>query len=129
MCLDSALDVLRELAATVIDPVELPGAAGISDPEWVSLLHEFKCEINAHLRALPGHAPRSLAELTDFNIHNGTSVLARFGQEIFVQAEATSGDRADPAARAARAEASSRARSAGCRWACRFSARRGVSRP
>jgi amidase len=110
--LDSALDVLRDLGATVLDPVELPGAAGIADPEWVSLLHEFKREINGYLRALPGHPPRSLAELIDFNIHNAPSVLAHFGQEIFVQAEATSGDPADPAALAARAEAGSRAREA-----------------
>jgi amidase len=110
--LDAALSVLRDLGATVLDPVELPGAAEIGDPEWVSLLHEFKREINGYLRAVPGHAPRSLAELIDFNIHNGPSVLAHFGQEIFVQAEATSGDPADPAALAARAEAGSRAREA-----------------
>jgi amidase len=110
--LDRALDVLRDLGATVIDPVELPGAAGIGDSEWFSLLHEFKREINGYLRALPGHAPRSLAELIDFNIRNGSAVLAHFGQEIFLQAEATSGDPADPAAQAARAEATGRAREA-----------------
>jgi amidase len=110
--LDRALDVLRDLGATVIDPVELPGAAGIGDSEWFSLLHEFKREINGYLRALPGHAPRSLAELIDFNIRNGSAVLAHFGQEIFLQAEATSGDPADPAAQAARAEAAGRAREA-----------------
>ncbi|MGH3067409.1 MAG: amidase family protein, partial [Streptosporangiaceae bacterium] len=71
--LDAALDVLRDLGATVVDPVELPGAAGIGDPEWVSLLNEFKREINGYLRAVPGQAPRSLAELIDFNIHNGPS--------------------------------------------------------
>jgi amidase len=110
--LDQALDVLRDLGATVVDPVELPGAAGIEGPEWSSLLHEFKRDINGYLRALPGSAPRSLADLIDFNIRNGPSVLARFGQEIFLQAEATSGDPADPAARAARAEATARAREA-----------------
>jgi len=110
--LDRALAVLRDLGATVLDPVELPGAAGIGDPEWSSLLHEFKREINGYLRALPGHAPRSLAELIDFNIRNGSAVLAHFGQEIFLQAEATSGDPADPAAQAARAEAAGRAREA-----------------
>ena len=103
--------MLRDFGATVLDPVELPGAAGISDPNG------FRCcmnlsEINGFLRAVPGHAPRSLAELIDFNIHNGPSVLAHFGQEIFIQAEATSGDPADPAALAARAEAASRAREA-----------------
>jgi amidase len=110
--LDQALDVLRDLGATVVDPVELPGAAGIEGPEWLSLLHEFKRDINGYLRALPGPAPRSLADLIDFNIHNGPSVLARFGQEIFLQAEATSGDPADPAAQATRAEATARAREA-----------------
>jgi amidase len=64
------------------------------------------------LDVLPGPAPRSLADLIDFNIHNGPSVLARFGQEIFLQAEATSGDPADPAAQATRAEATARAREA-----------------
>jgi amidase len=110
--LDTALGVLRDLGATVLDPVELPGAAGVSDPEWVSLLHEFKREINGYLRAMPGPAPRSLAELIDFNIHNAPSVLAHFGQEVFIQAEATSGDPAEPAALAARDEAASRAREA-----------------
>jgi len=110
--LDQALIVLRDLGATLLDPVELPGAAGIGDPEWLSLLHEFKCDINAYLRALPGHPPRSLAELIDFNIRNGPSVLAHFGQEIFLRAEATSGDPADAAALAARAEATGRAREA-----------------
>jgi amidase len=110
--LGQALAVLRDLGATVLDPVELPGAAGIGDPEWLSLLHEFKRDINGYLRALPGHPPRSLAELIDFNIRNGPTVLAHFGQEIFLQAEATSGDPADPAAQAARAEATGRAREA-----------------
>ncbi len=122
--LDAALGVLRDLGATVLDPVELPGAAGISDPEWVSLRHDFKREINGYLRAVPRHAPRSLAELIDFNIHNGPSVLAHFGQEILVQAEATSGDPADPAALAARAEAGSRAREGAGRSADQPPARR-----
>ena len=110
--LDQALDVLRDLGATVLDPVELPGAAGIGDPEWLSLLHEFKRDINAYLRALPGHAPRSLAGLIEFNLRNGPAVLPHFGQEIFLRAEATSGDPADPAAQATRAEATGRAREA-----------------
>ena len=76
------------------------------------MLHEFKCDINAYLRALPGHAPRSLAELIEFNLRNGPAVLTHFGQEIFRQAEATSGDPADPAAQATRAEAAGRARAA-----------------
>jgi amidase len=103
--LDGATDVLRRCGATVVDPVELPGVSGISDPEFTALLHEFKCDLNSYLGSLPGEHPRSLAELIDFNVHYAPTVLAHFGQEIFLQAEATSGDRADPAARAAREEA------------------------
>ena len=44
----------------------------------------------AVLRALPGHAPRSLAALFEFNLRNGPAVVPHFGQEIFVRAEATS---------------------------------------
>ena len=40
--------------------------------------------------------PGSLAELIDFNRRNAAMVLSRFGQEIFEQLQATSGDLADP---------------------------------
>jgi amidase len=103
--LDGAVAVLRGCGATVIDPVELPGAPGIAGPEFTALRHEFKCQLNRYLATLPGHRPRSLAELIDFNLRYAPRVLTYFGQEIFLQAEATSGDPADPAAQAARDEA------------------------
>ncbi|MFI5066499.1 MAG: amidase, partial [Streptosporangiales bacterium] len=110
--LDGAVAALRGLGATLVDPVELPGADGISDHEFTALLHEFKRDLNAYLGGLPGEHPRSLAELIEFNRHNAGRVLTHFGQEIFELAEATSGDPADPAARAARGEATARARHA-----------------
>jgi amidase len=110
--LDRALGVLRAAGATVIDPVDLPGVAGIAEPEFTALLHEFKRDVNQYLGDLPGRHPGSLAELIDFNIHYAPTVLAHFGQETLVQAEATSGDAADPVAAAARAEAGRRARAA-----------------
>jgi amidase len=110
--LDTALAVLRDLGAKVIDPVELPGAAGVSEPESAALLHEFKHDINGYLAGLPGTHPRSLGELIDYNISHAGTVLAHFGQETFRQAEATSGDPADPVARAAREAATRRAREA-----------------
>ena len=57
--LDAALALLREQGATCIDPVELPGAATWSGPEFAALLHEFKHDLNAYLAALPGPRPRS----------------------------------------------------------------------
>jgi len=110
--LDGAVAALRGLGTTLVDPVELPGADGISDHEFTALLHEFKRDLNAYLGGLPGEHPRSLAELIEFNRHNAGRVLTHFGQEIFELAEATSGDPADPAARAARGEATAKARQA-----------------
>ena len=56
--------------------------------------------------------PRTLAELIDFNKRNADLVLSRFGQEVFEQAEATSGDLADPDYLSARRDATRLARTA-----------------
>jgi len=101
--LDSVVACLRQLGAVVIDPVELPGVDSIVEPEWTALKYEFKYGINAYLKYLAASGgagsgvPGSLAELIDFNRRNAAMVLSRFGQEIFEQSQATSGDLADPA--------------------------------
>jgi amidase len=110
--LDAAVALLREQGTTVLDPVHLPGVADLEGPEFAALLHEFKHDLNRYLPSLPGPRPRSLAELIHYNMRNAGEVLVHFGQELFEQAEATSGDPADPAARAARDEARARARAA-----------------
>ena len=90
--------------------MELPGADKIEQPEFAALLHEFRHSIGAYLAALPGNPPRSLAELIGFNQRNADLVLARFGQELFEQAEATGGDLTDPGYLALRADAARLAR-------------------
>jgi amidase len=110
--LDAAVTRLRQVGAEVLDPVELPGVDEISNHEYAALLHEFKRDLNAYLGALPGRHPATLAELIAFNSRNGNEVLSYFGQELFEQAEATSGDPADPAAMAERAAATRLARAA-----------------
>jgi amidase len=101
--LDLAVDQLRALGAVVIDPVDLPGIDKVTEPEFDALNYEFKHGINAYLKYLAQFAdgsnqevPGTLAELIQFNEHNAARVLSRFGQEIFLAAEATSGDLADP---------------------------------
>ncbi|HEX3957049.1 MAG TPA: amidase [Trebonia sp.] len=100
--LDAVAACLPQLGAVVIDPVDLPGADFIVDPEWTALKYEFKYGINAYLKYLAAHGgagygvPGSLAELIDFNRRNAAMVLSRFGQEIFEQSQATTGDLADP---------------------------------
>jgi amidase len=99
--LDMAVAKLRALGAVVIDPVTLPDTAKIPEAEFTALRYEFKYGINAYLSYVApfgfGSAqPATLAELIDFNKRNADLVLSRFGQEVFEQAEATSGDLADP---------------------------------
>ncbi len=103
--LDAAVARLRSGGAEVIDPVEFPDADKIGEPEFAALVHEFKHYLNAYLGALPGSHPGTLAELIAFNRSNGSTVLSVFGQELFEQAEATSGDLADEAYLAARGTA------------------------
>src|SRR5215472_11121991 len=107
--LEQALALLREAGAELVDPVELPGAAEVTEPELAALTHEFKHDLNAYLAGLCGPHPADLAELIKFNMRYANVVLAPFGQELLERAEATTGDLAEPGYRAARAEASQRA--------------------
>jgi hypothetical protein len=66
--------------------------------------YEFKHDLDAYPDALPGDQSATLAELIAFNIRNGSRVLAVFGQELFEQAEATSGDLGDASYQAARGD-------------------------
>lgn len=117
--LDNAVDRLASLGAIVVDPVDLPGIEKVTDPEFEALPYEFKHQINDYLKYLAefadgsaGELPGSLADLIDFNERNASRVLARFGQEIFLAAQATSGDLADPAYLELRGAANSLARTA-----------------
>jgi amidase len=101
--LDVAVGFLQSLGAVVIDPVELPGIEKVTEPEFDALNYEFKHGINAYLKYLADFAvdgepapPATLAELIEFNELNAERVLSRFGQEIFLAAEATTGNLADP---------------------------------
>jgi len=102
--LDATIARLRHAGATVLDPVELPGSDKIEEPEFTALLHEFKRDLNAYLAALPGEHPATLAEVVAFNHRHASTVLARFGQEIFERAEAI-GDPGSPELASARADA------------------------
>ena len=100
--LDAAVHRLRVLGATVTDPVDLPDVEKITVPEFDALYYEFKYGINAYLKYLAAwnggapDLPGSLAELIKFNEQNADQVLCRFGQEIFLAAEATTGNLTDP---------------------------------
>jgi amidase len=110
LVLDQAVSILRAHGAVIVDPVELADADKIGEPEFIALRHEFKHDLNEYLAGLGGEHPMSLAELITFNSQNAERVLTAFGQQIFEQAEATSG-RSGADYEAAREQARSLARS------------------
>jgi len=110
--LETALATMRQQGAQITDPVELTDVDKMADPEFAALTHEFKHDINAYLAGLGGDHPADLAGLIEFNNRHAAEVLAHFGQELFVQAEATSGDLGEAGYLEARSTASRIARDA-----------------
>jgi amidase len=108
--LETALAAMRRQGAQTVDPVDLADVEKMGDPEFAALTHEFKHDINAYLAGLDGDHPADLAGLIDFNNRNAADVLNHFGQELFEQAEATSGDLSEASYLEARSAASRIAR-------------------
>ena len=98
--LGQALAVLRTQGAEIVEIKELGGAR--EGPKQLKvLLTEFKVGLNAYLATTPpGVTSRTLADIIAFNKANPRE-LALFGQDLFVQAEATKGME-DPEYRKAR---------------------------
>ncbi len=109
---DATARTLRRLGATVVDDVTLPGLDVVNENEFPALLVEFKHDINAYLKQRPGPHPRSLAGLIEYNRRDAARELRWFGQDIFEQAEKTSGDLTDPEYRRMREAATGAARNA-----------------
>src|SRR5215217_5480810 len=93
---EAAIAELSRLGATVVDPADIPNVADIGGPEFTVLLCEFKDDIAAYLSELRNTSMRTLADLIAFNEANPDPELRWFGQEVFLQSEATGGT-ADPA--------------------------------
>ncbi len=110
--LEATIARLRAQGATVVDNVELPVLDEVFEAEFPALLVEFKHDINAYLAATPGRHPRDLAGLIEFNRDHADIEMPFFGQEIFEEAQATSGDLTDPAYLQQRATATNGARRA-----------------
>ena len=97
-----ALDVMRSLGATLVDPIEPPDTKSISEDELTVLFTEFKVDIAAYLAGLRRTSMRTLGDLIAFNDEHCEDELRYFGQELFHVADETTG-LDDPAYRAARA--------------------------
>lgn len=113
--MEQALAAMKSAGAEIIDPVEIPPDAKISDVETEVLLYEFKAGLNAYLKARGRN--ETLASLIAFNEKNRTRELNHFGQELLLKAE-KKGPLTDAAYRKARAECIRLTRTEGIDAAC-----------
>jgi amidase len=88
---DASLTRLEEAGATLV-PIVLPTGGGLNAALLTVLTTELKADLNAYLldHATPG-VPATLADIIAFNEANAAEVMPHFGQEWFIQAEATTG--------------------------------------
>ena len=84
----SAIDVSKQLGATIVDPADMATTGKYDDTEQEVLLYEFKTDINKYLSGLNASVKtRTLADLIKFNEANRDREMPYFGQELFEKAE------------------------------------------
>jgi len=92
--MESAIAVLKQAGATIIDPVELPCEQ--VEWDWHVLRYEFKKYINDYLGKLDESVPvHSLKELIAYNKEHADIAL-KYGQDTLLSAEETSGTLTEP---------------------------------
>ncbi|GER85910.1 amidase [Dictyobacter vulcani] len=91
--IEAALKQLTEAGAILIDPADIPTAKQMetSSAENTVLVSELKIDLNAYLAELLSSPVHTLAEVIAFNKAHADQELRLFGQELFIEAEATSG--------------------------------------
>ena len=89
---EKALGHLKEAGAELVELQQPPQRGRIGRNEMIVLLYEFKVNLNAYLAdAAVAVKTRTLAALIEFNKLESGRELKHFGQELFIQAEATNG--------------------------------------
>ncbi len=88
---ERALETMRRLGATLIDPIDPPDTKSISDDELTVLFTEFKVDLEAYLVGLRGTTIRTIDDLIAFNDEHCDAELRWFGQELFHVAASTAG--------------------------------------
>jgi amidase len=110
---ETALGVLRDRGATLVDPADLTTEDHLDDAETTVLLYEYKVGLSAYFASLGPSAPvKSLADVIAFNEANRDRELQYFGQEYMERAQAK-GPLTSPEYRTARARCLRYARALG----------------
>jgi amidase len=83
----SALDVIKRLGATIVDPADMETTGKYDDSEFEVLLYEFKADLERYLATRPDVPYRTLKDLIRFNEENRDREMPWFGQELFEKAQ------------------------------------------
>ena len=87
--MNDAIEVMKQQAAVIIDPADVPNMGKYDDTELEVLLYELKADLNNYLSSLGPNAPvKSLKDIIDFNEKNKDKEMPYFGQDLFIKAEA-----------------------------------------
>ncbi len=107
---DVALAKLRKAGAVLVEIPTLYVPHSLGGDELKVLLTELKVDLNVYLAKTPASVKtRTLADVIAFNAANSASEMPFFGQETFIQAQATKGLE-DPAYKKALADSRNAAR-------------------
>jgi amidase len=80
---ESAIDLMRQHGAIVVDPADIVTAGQFDDPEFEALQYEFKAGLDGYLRGTSNSVPvHSLADVIAFNNRTSVGEMQYFGQEI-----------------------------------------------
>jgi amidase len=85
------IEVMRQLGAVVIDPINVPNFDKFGAPELEVLHYEFKADLNKYLKNLADEVRvHSMEDVVSFNEKNEDRVMQYFGQEHMVAAQGKS---------------------------------------
>jgi amidase len=86
--MEQAIDTMKQLGATIVDPADIETHGKFGDSEWTVLLYEFKSDLNEYLATMPESVPyRTLEDLIEFNDAHAADEMPYFGQEIFLMSQ------------------------------------------
>jgi len=110
---NDALDVMRRLGATIVDPADLATVGQYDDAETEAMLYEYKFDLNRYLAELgPSSRVHTLADVIAFNEAHRETEMPFFRQELMARAQAK-GPLTTPAYIAARAKCTRLSRTMG----------------
>ena len=86
--MNDAIDQLKRLGATVVDPADIATLDQVSDAELQVLLYELKSDLNSYLAQLGDAAPvHTLKDIIEFNEQHEEQEMPFFGQDLFLKAQ------------------------------------------